>query len=466
MVFSSTIFIFGFLPIALLGNILLRKSIKVQNIFLLLMSLLFYAWGEPRTVFLMMISIVLNWGVAILIEQCKKKKSKVILLLLSVVYNLGALFVFKYFTWSMEIFNQITHSSHVFREIVLPIGISFYTFQAMSYVVDVYRGTAKATRSIVGVGLYISFFPQLVAGPIVRYKDIEKQIIDRKILLDDFSDGVLRFLKGFVKKILLADSVAVIVNKAVLLNDLRDLGGAMAWLGAIAYTFQIFLDFSAYSDMAIGLGKMFGFTLPENFNYPYKAKTIRDFWRRWHISLSGWFRDYVYIPLGGNRKSKARTYFNLAVVWLLTGIWHGADWNFVFWGVAYGICIMLERAFDIDKQIEKSRIIAFVYRILTCLIIIVLWVPFRIEDAKSALYYIQKMFDPIGFSHNIDLVILYLSEYKWELLGCIFCSFIILPKNKNKIWACTEMALIYVLFIVAISYLVKGTYSPFLYFNF
>lgn len=353
MVFSSTIFIFGFLPIALLGNILLRKSIKVQNIFLLLMSLLFYAWGEPRTVFLMMISIVLNWGVAILIEQCPKKRSKVILLLLSVVYNLGALFVFKYFTWSMEIFNQITHSSNVFREIVLPIGISFYTFQAMSYVVDVYRGTAKATRSIVGVGLYISFFPQLVAGPIVRYTDIEKQIIDRKILLDDFSDGVLRFLKGFVKKILLADSVAVIVNKAVLLNDLRDLGGAMAWLGAIAYTFQIFLDFSAYSDMAIGLGKMFGFTLPENFNYPYKAKTIRDFWRRWHISLSGWFRDYVYIPLGGNRKSKARTYFNLAVVWLLTGIWHGADWNFVFWGVAYGICIMLERAFDIDKQIEK-----------------------------------------------------------------------------------------------------------------
>lgn len=284
--------------------------------------------------------------------------------------------------------------------------------------------------------------------------------------MNDFSDGILRFLKGFVKKVLLADSVAVIVNKAVSLNALHELGGMMAWFGAIAYTFQIFLDFSAYSDMAIGLGRMFGFTLPENFNYPYKAKTIRDFWRRWHISLSGWFRDYVYIPLGGNRKSKKRIYFNLAVVWLLTGVWHGADWNFVFWGVAYGICIMLERAYDIEKKIEKSRIISILYRILTCVIIIILWVPFRIEDAKLALLYMQKMFSLSGWTHNIDLVVLYLSEYKWELLGCIFCSFIRLPQKENKIWAWVEMAVVYVLFVVAISYLVKGTYSPFLYFNF
>lgn len=465
MVFSSTIFVFGFLPIALLGNILLCKYTKIQNIFLLLISLLFYAWGEPRTVYLMAISIFVNWAMAILVEK-STKKVKVFWLVTTIVYNLSTLFVFKYFTWSVEIVNRIFSSSFVYREIVLPIGISFYTFQAISYVVDVFKGSAKASKSIISVGLYIAFFPQLVAGPIVRYTDIEKQIISRKLQWDSVSDGILRFMTGFIKKVLLADSVAVIANKAVFLNNQHELGGAMAWLGAIAYTFQIFLDFSAYSDMAIGLGRMFGFSLPENFNYPYCAKSVRDFWRRWHISLSGWFRDYVYIPLGGSKKSNAYTYMNLAIVWLLTGIWHGANWNFVFWGMGYGIFIMLERALDIEKKIEKSKILALLYRIFTILLVVILWVPFRIENAKEAIDYIGKMFNISDWMYNIELAVLYISEYKWELLGCLFFSFIKLKKTEKMYAYIIKMAVIYVLFIIAVSYLIKGTYSPFLYFNF
>lgn len=470
MVFSSTIFIFGFLPIVLLGVLLLRKHIVLQNYFLFAVSLLFYAWGEPRCVFLMILSILVNWLLALAIEANEKRPFwRNFYLILAIVFDFGCLFVFKYFSWSVRMINRVFQCALPFREIALPIGISFYTFQAVSYVIDVWRRDVKAKRDVVGVGMYIAFFPQLIAGPIVRYGDIEKQISERKITLAGFSDGITRFLFGFVKKVLLADNIAVIANKAFALNANDELGGAFAWLGAIAYTLQIYCDFSGYSDMAIGLGKMFGFSLMENFNYPYKAHSIRDFWRRWHISLSGWFRDYVYIPLGGNRKGERRTYLNLAIVWMLTGIWHGANVTFVFWGIMYGVLIMLERLLNIEARIQRSKLVRVGYRIFTGVVVIVLWVFFRADNITQAFSYVSSMFNVTRWIDNIELAYLYLSEFKWEMTGCLLCSFVKVREwfeKESGLLDILKMILLYLLFIVSISYLVKGTYSPFLYFNF
>lgn len=470
MVFSSTIFVFGFLPLTLAGALLLQKHLMLQNYFLLVMSLLFYAWGEPKCVLLMLLSIVFNWRMALAVEASEGHHSRRNFYLgLTVVFNLGCLFAFKYFFWCISILNGMLHCDIPVRDIALPIGISFYTFQALSYVIDVWRKDVKARKDLLGVGMYISFFPQLIAGPIVRYSDIEKQLSDRTITVAAFSDGITRFLFGFIKKALLADNVAVIANKAFDLEYNNELGGAMAWLGAISYTFQIFCDFSGYSDMAIGLGKMLGFSLLENFNYPYKAVSIRDFWRRWHISLSGWFRDYVYIPLGGSRKGEKRTYLNLAIVWLLTGIWHGANVTFVFWGMMYGALIIVERLLRIEDKIRHSRIIRIGYRLFTCLAVIVLWVFFRAENIAQAFSYVAAMFDFKHWLDNIELASLYLSEFKWELAGCVLCSFVNVQEwfeRESGLSGFVKMFVLYALFFVSISYLVKGTYSPFLYFNF
>lgn len=339
MVFSEVVFCFLFLPLLLILYYIPGLKMFYKNLILLIASLLFYAWGEPRYVLLLILSVVFNYfmGLSLEVQSTNDAKRRKFLLGLAVFVNLLMLVIFKYLTFIMGNINEILHTNINFH-VKLPIGISFYTFQAISYLVDVYRGQ-KAQRNVMNVGLYLALFPQLVAGPIVRYKTIEYEINYRKENFEEFSKGVCRFIIGLCKKIILADSVAIIAN--ICFEDAKSLSVPMAWLGAIAFTFQIYYDFSGYSDMAIGLGNMFGFHFPENFNYPYCAHSVRDFWRRWHLSLSSWFRDYVYIPLGGSKCNKKRLLWNLFIVWSLTGIWHGANWTFVVWGGGYVLCLFL-----------------------------------------------------------------------------------------------------------------------------
>lgn len=346
MIFSSLIFVFGFLPPLLVLIFFFHKWINVQNIILFFASLLFYTWGEPKYIGLFVSIIVLNWMLTLIAEQNKHLLLHRIIGTVTISFDVLILFWFKYAKWIGNVFGYSIGID------VLPIGISFYMFQAISYVADVVLlDKYKAEKNPINVGLYIAFFPQLIAGPIVRYEEIKEQISDREITIDFFEEGCFRFVFGFCKKVLLADSMAVIVNKAFFIGT--ELTFSFAWLGAIAYTLQIFMDFSGYSDMAIGLGLMFGFKIPENFNNPYKARSIQDFWRRWHITLSVWFRDYVYIPLGGNRKERWKTIFNVAIVWLLTGFWHGANFTFVLWGMIYGCLILFEKVLNINEKLKN-----------------------------------------------------------------------------------------------------------------
>ncbi len=461
MVFSSLEFVFAFLPVTLIGDFLLRKFIKIRNIFLFLMSLLFYAWGEPTLVILFIITIFINWFAGLMTKKVGRWIGIVVIIL-----DVGALFFFKYLNWSADILNKVFNTGITVKQIALPIGISFYTFQAISYMADVMSGKVIAKKNPVDVGLYIAFFPQLIAGPIVRYTDIEKQIQNRRVSIQSFSDGVMRFLSGFSKKIILADGMAVIVDKAYALLAADKLGAVFAWFGAFAYMLQIFLDFSAYSDMAIGLGAMFGFRIPENFNKPYMARSIRDFWRRWHISLSIWFRDYVYIPLGGNRTG--HVYFNIAIVWLLTGLWHGASLNFLIWGCVYGIIVMAEKALHIEDRLRGKEVASLLYRIFTILSILFLWIVFRAENMTVAAKYIKSMFSFVKVNNGRDAPWMYFWEMKFELLACVMLGFIRLPKKivENKWYEGMKAVVLLLLFFVSVSYLVKGNFSPFLYFSF
>ena len=353
MLFSSPIFLFSFLPITLfVYYIFLIKTKRVKNYFLLLMSLIFYAWGEPKFIVMLIASIVINWFFGILIDKNRenKKKSKLIIALM-LLANLSILIVFKYLGFLVTNINVIFNQNLVVPNIALPIGISFFTFQAISYVIDVYRKNGTVQKNILNVGLYLAFFPQLIAGPIVRYETVAEQINYRKENFDDFSNGVYRFIFGLSKKVLISNQMAIIADVAF---DNSPSSVLFAWLGAIAYALQIYFDFSGYSDMAIGLGAMFGFKFDENFNYPYIAKSITDFWHRWHISLSTWFRDYVYIPLGGSRCKRSRAFLNIFIVWLLTGIWHGASWNFILWGLYFFVFLIIEKSLFKDK-IKKAR---------------------------------------------------------------------------------------------------------------
>ena len=456
MVFSSLIFVYGFLPLVILLAVITCKWTKIQNIILLFASLLFYSWGEPKHIWLFAGTVLFNWLFVLISAYIPNKSWVRTIGVLTISLDIGILFWFKYAGWIGKAFGLSLGST------VLPIGISFYTFQAISYVADVtLMEKYPAERNLVNVGLYIAFFPQLIAGPIVRYEDMRDQIRERKMSLDRFEEGCFRFILGFCKKVLLADSMAVIVNKAF--SDGSVLSFSFAWLGAIAYTFQILMDFSGYSDMAIGLGSMFGFRIPENFDNPYKAASIRDFWRRWHITLSVWFRDYVYIPLGGSRKGEIRTVINIAIVWLLTGFWHGANITFILWGVMYGILVLTEKLLDIDNKMKAWRVSFRVfYRVFSLFVVMLLWVIFRADNITVALNYILQMF---RFSfEGLPQMILYLSEFKWAIFGCIILSNVsirTLLEKRTRIWL-----LMLILFIVSISYLVKGTFSPFLYFNF
>ncbi len=467
MVFSSTTFLFLFLPAVLIlyYNPIIKNRV-FRNAILIASSIFFYAWGEPFFVLLMLASIMLNWLFGLGVAKFKDSslpKAK-LFVALSVVVNLGLMFVFKYLTFALENINAIFSSDLDTLNIALPIGISFFTFQAMSYVIDVYRGNGVVQKNPFNVALYISFFPQLIAGPIVRYQTIADQINCRKENFNDFSDGVYRFMLGFCKKVLIANNVASVADE---IFGSSEISVATAWIGAIAYTLQIFFDFAGYSEMAIGLGKMFGFHFLENFNYPYISKSVSEFWRRWHISLGSWFRDYVYFPLGGSRVSKkSRLIFNLFVVWLLTGIWHGANWTFVLWGLLYFVLLSLEK---LTRFPEKLRFFSHIY---TMLFVIIGWVLFRAESLSEAFSYLQTMFFCSGAEIFDPEALFYLDNYKFYLVAGIIACFPIAPKIKEKIkikrTAYESFAAVALLatFIISLTFTIKGSYNPFIYFNF
>ncbi len=450
---------FVFLPIVLgLYYSPLCKNIKIKNGLLLVASLGFYAYGEPMFVFVMLLSIIMNYIFGLMVAERKSKG----ILAVAVIMNLSILFIYKYLGFSVGILNGLGLSIKN-PGLVLPIGISFFTFQAMSYVIDVYRGEAKVQKNIFYVALYISFFPQLIAGPIVRYVDIEKEIGERETSKEDFGSGVIRFIYGLAKKVVFANTFAMLAD--ICFNmDTNVLSSASAWLGALAYTLQIYFDFSGYSDMAIGLGKLFGFHFLENFNYPYLATSISDFWRRWHISLSRWFRDYVYIPLGGNRVSKGRMLFNMFVVWLLTGLWHGANFTFILWGLWYFIFLMLEKLWKVDELLGVFS------RMYTLFVVIISWVIFRSVDVSGALTYLGIMFGR-GYALCDARAMLYLSSFAPILVLGIFVALhgqsLLVKWLNEKAWASYLYdVFMLVLVIITFAYLIKGTYNPFIYFNF
>ena len=410
MLFTSLEFLFAFFPLTLGVYFILPK--KARNYWLLVISLLFYAWGEPTFLFVMLGSIVFNYLMALRIAELPKDSAlRKLMMFIDVVGNLGIMFIYKYLnfvTASLHDFFPSTVNMFEQTHFILPIGISFFTFQAMSYVIDVYRGV-PVQKNLFYLALYISFFPQLIAGPIVRYTTIAEQIEERTVTVDGFSKGIMRFLYGFNKKVLLANILAQVADAAF---GAEELSVAFAWLGAICYTLQIFFDFSGYSEMAIGLGLMFGFNFLENFNYPYISKTITEFWRRWHISLGSWFRDYVYFPLGGSRvNSKLRLVFNLFVVWLATGIWHGASWNFILWGVLYGVIITVEKLCSIPKLSDKRKAFSIPYQIFTMIMVIFGWVLFRAENLGLAANYLRTMLGLAGKPLFDTTAGFYLREY-------------------------------------------------------
>ena len=428
MLFPSEVFLFLFLPFVLaVYYLVLRKHTVGKNIFLFIMSLLFYAYGEPKYVFLMMLMILLHYGLGLLINKYSDdKRMQNLILFLMVVIDVCILGYFKYLNFIVSIF---TGKADTFK-IALPIGIYFFTFQAISYVVDVYRGKGKVQTQFLNVGLYISLFPQLIAGPIVRYETVANEIENRKENLNDFAVGVNRFIIGLGKKVLLANQFAVVSD--TVFGNVTSSGTTnsflLLWMGAIAYTLQIFFDFAGYSDMAIGLGRMFGFHFLENFKYPYISKSISEFWRRWHISLQTWFKDYIYIPLGGSRvNSKARLVFNIFVVWFLTGVWHGANWTFIVWGLMYFVLLILEKFFHMDERMGKFK------HLYTMFFVMMGWVLFRSDSLSAALVYIGSMFG-FGCKGFMDAyVIQYFKQYILYFIMGILCSFPIF-KNINRIF--------------------------------
>jgi alginate O-acetyltransferase complex protein AlgI len=432
--------------------VLLRKT-NSRNAFLFFSSLFFYAWGEPKFVLVMLLSIFANWQFGLAIDRVKVSPRRRLLLTLAVSFNLLIIFIFKYLTFFAGIFFQLSGVALPIPEITLPIGISFFTFQAISYIVDVYRGKGVVQKSWLHVGLYIAFFPQLIAGPIVRYQTIADQINHRVEHLDDFSEGVTRFIAGLGKKVLIANQMALVADAAF---SSAAPGASFAWLGALAYTFQIYYDFSGYSDMAIGLGKMFGFHFDENFNDPYRSNSVSEFWRRWHISLGSWFRDYVYIPLGGSR---SKLYRNLFVVWALTGLWHGASWNFVIWGLYYFVLIAFEKALGH----ALDRIPDFIRVGVTFLAVLLGWVLFRAPTLTAAAHYFGQMF---SFSNGDTLSFMrYFTEKKLFFMVAVLLSIPSVRKYRTR-FAPLYVAELLLIFALAVSFLLKNTYNPFIYFNF
>ena len=454
MVFSSTVFLFLFLPLVIMiyYNPFV-KGRKFKNLFLLLASLFFYAWGEPVYVFLMLISILVTWILAFFLRGRYKK----VVLTVGIVYHVGVLFIFKYLTFLTSQLGLILNQDFSYIKIALPIGISFFTFQLMSYFLDVYKGEAKPQKNIFNLGLYVSLFPQLIAGPIVRYNEIEEQINTRVESIENVSVGMKRFIYGLSKKLLLADYLSAIADSSF--TRIGDQTVVMAWFGILAYSLQIYFDFSGYSDMAIGLGKMFGFEFAENFNYPYISKSIVEFWRRWHISLSRWFRDYVYIFLGGGYGKPLKVAFNLAVVWILTGIWHGANWTFLVWGILYYLLIVIEKFTGIiDKMGKFSRVYTLV-AVMLCLVV------FRANNLGEAFLYIENMFGiNAGNSYSLS-AIKDETGYAVILLASVIGCTPLVKKILDK-FAVIEGIWIFLIFALSLIKATSSSYSPFIYFNF
>jgi len=468
MVFSSSIFLFFFLPLVIAGYYLLKENYRIY--FLLLSSLFFYAWGEPRYVLIMLLSIVINYSFGMFIDKNHANKTFAKLLLaLAVIGNLGILFYFKYLNFTLNTVNRVFNTGFALREIIMPIGISFFTFQGMSYVIDLYWRKVDVQKNPAKLAFYISFFPQLIAGPIVRYIDIKEQIDNRTISVEKFVNGAQRFIIGLAKKVIIANTVGEVVD-FIFNIPASGISAVAAWLGVICYSFQIFFDFSGYSDMAIGLGKMFGFEFLENFNYPYISKTVTEFWRRWHISLSSWFRDYVYIPLGGNRKGNV--YANLIFVFVLTGFWHGANLQFLAWGLWHGFFLIIERLLKM-REVKNKKIVPLRY-ILSMLIVVVGWVFFRSMGLRHALKYIGVMFGLVQ-PEFVGLTVKFFMSPKIIFMLCVAAvtSTPLLKMSYNVLKAhisalCKPIILwIYLaLLFMCIVFVTASSYNPFIYFRF
>lgn len=487
MLFSSLIFLFLFLPAVLaVYYLVLRHHRQAQNIFLLLASLGFYAWGEPWFVLVLLLSIGANWAFGLIMDKTRTDQVKSRWVISSMLlFNLTTIFIFKYLMFTVDNLNRLFGLSLEAARIALPIGISFFTFQAISYVLDIYYERGKVQKNPLNVGLYIVFFPQLIAGPIIRYETVAEQIMGRRETVSDFSHGVTRFLYGLSKKILLANNFALLADNAFNMLSYNGLSVAYAWMGALAYAFQIYFDFSGYSDMAIGLGKMFGFHFPENFSYPYISRSISEFWRRWHISLGSWFREYVYIPLGGSRvTSRRRLLFNLFVVWGLTGLWHGANWTFISWGLLYFVLIAGEKVTNFEKKIiplaDRSLLISILTRSYTLLMVLFGWVLFRAESITDALSYLKIML----FLSDVPAVNLSaVMDLKESAIFFFFGILFSMPVARRlsakfdnrfedrlgghlKLGDLRGPVVLMALFVISMAYLVKGAYNPFIYFNF
>ncbi len=474
LLFSSIIFLSFFLPAVIIVYFILPA--RSRNLWLLISSLIFYAWSEKMLVLVMLLVIAVNYMCGILIEKGYRRQG----LFISVSFSLAWLFYYKYANFTYE--NVVAVLSYLdpgrnfasLPQIVLPVGISFYVFQTMSYTVDVYRGNIKASRNCINFSAYVSMFPQLVAGPIIRYADIARQLeTNRKADPVMISEGIERFITGLAKKVLIANTFAAVAD-TVFAQDTALIHPGVAWIGIVAYSFQIYFDFSAYSDMAIGLAKVFGFRFLENFNYPYISRSVKEFWRRWHISLSSWFRDYVYIPLGGSRKGTARTYINLLIVFFVTGLWHGASWNFIVWGLWHGLFLVVERI-GFDRVLERLwRPVQHVY---TLLVVCIGWVFFRAEDLQAALLYLRKMF---FMSPETGTTVFYPDAFfsretiVYFILAVCFC----LPAfpfvrsrletlfKQHKLWLAGYFGCLFVLFYIVMMHLSVDTYNPFIYFRF
>mgnify|MGYP000712569038 CR=1 FL=1 len=470
MVFSSLIFLFLFLPLTLI--IYYISNSKARNLILLIASLCFYAWGEPVYVFLMLFSTVIDYINGLKVErfiELGERKKALMVVISSAIINLFVLCFFKYSDFLIENINNIFNLNIGLLNLPLPIGISFYTFQTMSYTIDIYRGDAKAQKSILDFGAYVALFPQLVAGPIVRYQTIATQISKRDHSIEKFADGVNRFVCGLAKKVILSNQLAVVAD-GVFSTNLANVSILEAWLGIVCYTLQIYFDFGGYRDMAIGLGKMFGFEFMENFNYPYISKSVTEFWRRWHISLGTWFREYIYIPLGGNRVSVPKQVRNIFVVWALTGFWHGANWNFIIWGLYYGVLLFIEK-FVLKSVLEKTP--DFIKHIYTMLFVIVGWLFFASEDLGFALNYLKVMFFMSGNAivDSSALYYLYTNIILFVILVILSTPAVkqilknMAQKYRDKVLNPSLVIYGLVLFLVT-AYLVNETYNPFLYFRF
>ena len=468
MLFSSIVFLFTFLPIVLVLYYVLPA--RFRNLVLLLSSLVFYAWGEPIYIFLMILSILFNYFSGLdIARNLENKQTAKRSLVFNIIVNIAILGFFKYEGFVLDSLNAVLPVHISYHPLSLPIGISFYTFQILSYIIDVYRGNVKVQKNLLNFALYVTMFPQLIAGPIVQYADVDEQLASRKLSWNKFGDGCMYFIRGLSKKVLLANTSGMIFTEVTGLGK-GNVSVMTAWLGAFAYMFQIYFDFSGYSDMAVGLGKMFGFEFCMNFNYPYVAKSITEFWRRWHISLSSWFRDYVYIPLGGNRVSKIKHIRNLLIVWFLTGLWHGAAWNFVAWGLYYGVILIIEK-YLLSPVLEKlPGVIRHIYSIV---LVVIGWVLFFSSSLGQAVGYIGMMFGSgvNGIADREGLYLLTTNLVLWLILIIgstpltdVRYQHMLRTSKKNTT---VINGIVYViLFLLCIAYLVTETYNPFLYFRF